>query len=227
MKTEPNQIGTAILLGAGGHAKVVLSLARALGWAVIGVCDPALTAGRDQHQWRGVPVLGADAALARVDAGTMALLNGIGQSPGGNTRQRLFEEWSAKGFHFPVLIHPSASVDPSASLDEGAQIMAGAVIQADARVGRNTIVNTRACVDHDGLIGSHVHIAPGATLCGSVQVGDGAYIGAGATVVQGVHLGSRAFLTAGALLTRNLREAGRWPPREATRSRGISQEQNK
>jgi len=227
MKTEPNPIGTAILLGAGGHAKVVLSLARALGWKVIGVCDPALTAGHDQQEWRGVPVLGTDAALAGVDPGTVALLNGVGQIPGGNARQRLFEEWSAKRFRFPVLIHPSASVDPSAALDEGAQIMAGAVIQADARVGRNTIVNTRASIDHDSLVGAHVHIAPGATLCGSVQVGDGAYIGAGATVVQGVHLGRGAFLTAGALLTRDLREAGRWPAREATRSPGISQEQNK
>ncbi|HKW84803.1 MAG TPA: acetyltransferase [Burkholderiaceae bacterium] len=224
MKTAPNQVGTAILLGAGGHAKVVLSLARLLGWNVIGVCDPALTAGHDQQEWRGVPVLGSDAALAGADAGAVALLNGVGQIPGGSARQKLFEEWSARHFRFPVLIHPSASVDPSASLDDGVQIMAGAVIQADARVGRNTIVNTRASIDHDGVIGAHVHIAPGATLCGSVQVGDAAYIGAGATVVQGVHLGGGAFLTAGALLTRDLREAGRWP--EASRSPGISQEQN-
>ena len=227
MKTEPNQNGPAILLGAGGHAKVVLSLARALGWDVIGVCDPALSAAHDLQAWRGVRVLGTDAALVGVDPGTVALLNGVGQIPGSSARQELFEEWTARRFRFPVLIHPSASVDPSASLDDGVQVMAGAVIQADASVGRNTIVNTRASVDHDGVIGAHVHVAPGATLCGSVLVGDGAYIGAGATVVQGLQLGRGAFLTAGTLLTRNLPEAGRWPAREVTHSPGISQEQNK
>ena len=227
MKIEPNQTGAAVLLGAGGHAKVVLSLARALGWDVIGVCDPALSAMHDLREWRGVRVLGTDGALGGIDPGTVALLNGVGQIPGGSARQQLFDEWSARRFRFPVLIHPSASVDPGASLDEGVQVMAGAVIQADASVGRNTIINTRASIDHDSVIGAHVHVAPGATLCGSVQVGDGAYIGAGATVVQGVQLGRGAFLTAGALLTRNLREADRWPARQVTRSPGISQEQSK
>jgi sugar O-acyltransferase (sialic acid O-acetyltransferase NeuD family) len=226
MKTAPNHSGTAILLGAGGHAKVVLSLARALGWDVIGVCDPALAAAHDLQEWRGVRLLGTDAALAGVDPGTVALLNGVGQIPGGSARQKVFEEWSARSFRFPVLIHPSASVDHSATLAEGVQVMAGAVIQADASVGRNTIVNTRASIDHDGVIGGHVHVAPGATLCGSVQVGDGAYVGAGATVVQGVQLGRGAFVTAGALLTRNLRETGRWPVRKVTRPSGTSQEEN-
>ena len=82
MKTDPNQTGAAILLGAGGHAKVVLSLARVLGWDVIGVCDPALAAADDLQAWRGVRVLGADAALAGVAPGTVALLNGVGQIPG-------------------------------------------------------------------------------------------------------------------------------------------------
>jgi len=226
MTTQPNQ-NHAILLGAGGHAKVVLSLARALGWDVVGVCDPALTAALDPQEWHGVRVLGTDAALAAFDVSTVVLLNGVGQIPGSGVRERLFEEWSARSFRFPTLVHPSASVDPSASLDEGAQVMAGAVVQADARIGRNTIVNTRASIDHDSVIGAHVHIAPGATLCGSVGVGDGAYIGAGATVVQGLQIGRGAFLTAGALLTCNLREAGRWPSREVTRSPGISQEQDK
>jgi len=227
MKTEPYKIGTAILLGAGGHAKVVLAAARALRWDVIGVCDPAFMAAEDLHEWRGVRVLGTDAALAGVDPSTVALLNGVGQIPGGSARQRLFEALSAGGFRFPALVHPSASVDPSAVLEEGAQIMAGAVIQADTRVGPNTIVNTRASIDHDGQIGAHVHIAPGATLCASVHVDDGAYVGAGATVVQGVRLGRSAFLKAGALLTRDLGDGGRWPAREDARSLDVSQEQNK
>jgi UDP-perosamine 4-acetyltransferase len=212
MSPDAKQAGTAILLGAGGHAKVVLTLARALGWHVIGVCDPAW-AGEREADWRGVPVLGDDGALASVDARVVGLINGVGQTTGDGARRRLYETWSARGFTFPVLVHPSAVVDPTATLQAGCQVMAGAVVQADSHIGVNTIINTRASVDHDGLLGAHVHVAPGATLCGGVQVHDGAFIGAGATVAPGRSVGRGAFVAAGALVARDLGEGSRWPTR--------------
>jgi len=199
-----------ILLGAGGHAKVVLSLARAAGWAMLGVCDPEL-ARQGVREWRGLRVLGGDQALADVDPADVGLLNGIGQVMGGGARQRLFDELAPRNFRFPVLVHPAASVDPTATLGDGVQVMAGAIVQADTRIGQNTIVNTRASVDHDCVIGSHAHIAPGATLCGAVHVEGGAFVGAGATVVQGLRIGSLAFVAAGAVLIRDLGERQRWP----------------
>lgn len=201
-----------ILLGAGGHAKVVLSLLRAIGRDVAGVCDPGLAAS-GAAEWRGLPVLGGDEALEHFAPSTHELANGIGQiDPGTDTpRARLYEALSTRGFRFPPLVHPAAVVDPTAQLSDGAQIMAGVVLQADCRIGRNTIVNTRASVDHDSEIGAHVHIAPGAVLCGTVGVGDNSYIGAGATVVQGVRVGANAFVKAGCLLPRDLDAWGRWP----------------
>lgn len=215
MSIAPNESLTAVLLGAGGHAKVVLSLAQSAGWSVAAVCDPEL-ARLGHALWRRLRVLGDDAALGRLDPANTVLLNGVGQTIGGSARQRLFEEWLSRGFRFPSLVHPSASVDPSASLAEGAQVMAGAVIQADSSVGANTLINTRASVDHDVVIGAHAHIAPGATLCGGVRVDDGAFVGAGATVVPGRHVGRAAFLAAGALLSHDLPDAGRWPPSVAS-----------
>ena len=211
-----------ILLGAGGHAKVALSLARAAGWAMLGVCDPEL-AQQDLREWRGLRVLGGDEALADVDPTQVGLLNGVGQAVGGGPRQRLFDELAQRRFRFPALVHPAATVDPSAALDDGVQIMAGAIVQADSRIGRNTIVNTRASVDHDCVLGPHVHIAPGATLCGSVRVDDGAFVGAGATVVQGLRIGSRAFVEAGAVLVRDLGERQRWPSAEPAKVANDSQ----
>lgn len=193
----------AVLLGAGGHAKVVLSLAQALGYTMTGVCDPAL-ASQSIAKWREVPVLGGDDAILTLDVGSTVLINGIGQLPGGPVRRNLFEKYRKLGFLFPPLIHPFAWVDASARLEEGVQIMAGAVIQADCRIGENSIINTRASIDHDARIGSHVHVAPGATLCGGVSVGSGAFIGAGATVIQGVTIESDHCLKAGRLLTRDL-----------------------
>ncbi len=188
----------AILLGAGGHARVVLALAQGLGFDVVGVCDPLITG-----QWQGLTVLGDDNALL-AQRRDIVLLNGIGKLPGQTRRREVQDRWQGHGFAFPVLVHPAAWVAPDADLGAGVQVMAGAVVQPGCRIGAGSIVNTRAGVDHDCTLGADAHIAPGATLCGGVTVGDGAFVGAGATVVQGVTLGAGAVLAAGAVLVRDL-----------------------
>lgn len=192
-----------IMLGAGGHAKVLLSLARAAGLNVIGICDPAL-AQQKATDWRGICLLGGDEALDAVDPDSVGLINGIGQLVRGSARHRMFDRLKAQGFSFPTLVHPSAWVDPSAVLSEGVQIMAGAVLQADVVVNCNSIINTAASLDHDCDIGAHVHVAPGATLCGNVLVKNHAFIGSGATVIQGLMVGEEAVVGAGVTLVRDL-----------------------
>ena len=198
--TMPMQL---ILVGAGGHAKVLLALAESAGMAVVGVCDPGL-ARQGVQVWRGIPVLGGDDALDGVDPAATGLMNGIGQLAEASLRERIFVQLRAKHFQFPVLVHPRAWVAPGALLGEGVQVMAGAIIQPDCRIGANTLINTCASIDHDGEIGAHVHVAPGATLCGGVRVHDRAFIGSGATVIQGISIGERAIIGAGAVVVRDV-----------------------
>lgn len=192
-----------VLLGAGGHAKVVLATARAVGLTLRGVCDPTLSS-QGVAMWRDMPVLGDDSALDAVGAGELSLLNGVGQLVGGSARAVLYARMRQRGFRFPPLVHPSAWVDPTARLGEGVQIMAGAVVQADCRIDENSIVNTGARIDHDCTVGAHVHIAPGAILCGEVQVGDSAFVGAGSVALQGRRMGSGSVLGANTVLRRDL-----------------------
>lgn len=203
MKAAFNDDLPLILLGAGGHAKVLLSLVKAVGLKVSGVCDPEL-AQQKRSQWRGTKVLGGDEALEALDPASVGLINGIGQLVGSTSRRKTFERLKAKGFRFPQLVHPAAWVDVSAVLNEGVQVMAGAVIQADVTVGSNSIVNTGASLDHDCRLGAHVHVAPGATLCGCILVHDRAFIACGATVAQGLTVGEGAVVGAGAVLVRDL-----------------------
>ncbi|MEJ5864140.1 acetyltransferase [Pseudomonas farsensis] len=190
-----------VLLGAGGHAKVLLALLRAIGAEVVGVCDPGLQAASD---WRGVRVLGDDAALDSLPPDRVALVNAIGQVVGSPRRMEVFEHFSARGYRFPALVHPAAWVDESVVVHEGAQIMAGAVIQPDTVIGANSVINTGARVDHDCIIASHVHIAPAAVLCGGVSIAAGTFVGAGATVIQGISIGEHAVVGAGSTVIRNL-----------------------
>lgn len=192
-----------VLLGAGGHARVLAALAHAVGHPVLGVCDPKLATGA-VSRWEGLDVLGNDGALDRLPPDRVALILGIGQLETGTLRERIYATWRARGYNFPALVHPTAWVAHGVVLGDGVQVMAGAIIQPGCKIGANSIVNTRAGIDHDCRIGRHVHIAPGATLCGTVTVEDGAFIGAGATVIQGLCIGTRAVVGAGATLARDL-----------------------
>lgn len=192
-----------VLIGAGGHARVLAALACAAGRKVLGVCDPVLAADAVSH-WEGLDVLGDDSALDRLPPDSVALMLGIGQLVTGTLRERLYDSWCARGYCFPPLVHPTAWVAPGVALGDGVQVMAGVVIQPGCEIGANSIVNTRVCIDHDCRIGRNVHVAPGATLCGSITVEDGAFIGAGATVIQGLRVGGRAVIGAGATLVRDL-----------------------
>ena len=80
---------------------------------------------------------------------------------------------------FGKLIHPSASIDRLGLVGEGSVVLHHAVIQRGTRIGKHGIINTASSVDHDCVLGDFVHIAPNATLCGGVQIGDETFIGAG------------------------------------------------
>lgn len=192
-----------ILLGAGGHAKVVLALARSLGLMVHGLCDPAL-AEQKISMWHGLNVLGGDEILNQWSPEECLLLNGVGPSLDDEVRLQLHVSLRQKEFHFPALVHPRAWVDESATLSEGVQVMAGAVIQPGCRIGENTVINTNASVDHDCNLGAHVHIAPGATVCGGVVIEDQAFVGSGATVIQNIHIGRRSVVAACTAVVRDL-----------------------
>lgn len=197
-----------LIIGAGGHAAVVLDVLRAVGANTVGFADRAV-ALRGTNV-RGMPVFGGDEAVfERYPPDRVMLANGVGGNQSTGDRRAVFERFSGHGYRFMTLVHPSAVVSPSATLGAGAQVMAGAVLQTSATIGPNTIINTRACVDHDCIIGGHVHVAPGAVLSGGVSVADRAHLGAGCVVIQGIRIGEGALVAAGAVVLRDVPALGR------------------
>lgn len=196
-----------IVLGSGGNAKVVLDVLLLLQKNVLGLT----TEDRSMIDttYCGFPVLGSDEVLARYSPSEIRLVNALGSVKSMKERKMLFEKFKALGFHFEQVVHPMAVVARDTFLGEGAQVMAGAVIQPGSRIGDNTIINTRASVDHDCGIGRHAHIAPGCTLSGGVIVGDETHVGAGATVVQGIKIGTRCLVAAGAVVIRDIDDGHR------------------
>lgn len=189
------------VVGAGSHARVVRSLLGRKGLSVAGFIDPYA----DELVKRnvGLPVVVDTSSLSPAE---VRLVQGIGSvdMKSAELRGRIFEELSGKGFEFESLVDPLALMADDVEIGEGSQVHMGACLQTGVRIGVNTIINTRASVDHDCVIGNHVHIAPGVTLSGTVHVGDRAHIGTGASVIQGVRIGAGSLVAAGAVVIRDI-----------------------
>jgi UDP-perosamine 4-acetyltransferase len=194
-----------IVVGAGGHAKVLLDALRATEASVVGITDSDLA--KKGAAVLGVRILGTDDTLCDFPPSTVMLVNGIGSIGPTTARRELFEKFKRLGYRFATVIHPAAWVSPSARLGEGVQVMAGGIIQPDCLIGDDSIVNTGASVDHDCRIGAHVHVAPGATLSGAIAVGDNVHIGTASAIMHGVRIGAGSIIGAGAVVIEDV------PPR--------------
>ncbi|MBX2819383.1 MAG: acetyltransferase [Rhodothermaceae bacterium] len=190
-----------IVLGGGGHARVVIDALLACNEQVLGFVD----ADPDKTDVEGLRRLGQVEYIAETYRSDKVLLaNGFGSIGMPGARLTYFEKYKQWGFQFISVIHPRAIVSPSTTLEEGVQVMAGAIIQPGVSVGENSIINTGASVDHDCTIGSHVHVAPRATLSGTVRVGDCAHIGTGAVVIQGIDIGAESMVGAGSVVVKDV-----------------------
>jgi sugar O-acyltransferase (sialic acid O-acetyltransferase NeuD family) len=199
---EPDR--RCVILGGGGHAKVVIDCLRAArSLQPVGILDP--DPRRSGQVLLDVPILGGDELLTEiVRRGIPYFVVGLGSTDNHGRRRRLFEFAVAAGLKPGDVIHPSAVCSPWSQRGPGCQVLPAAVINAGAVLGRGVIVNSGAIVEHDCRLGDFLHMASGAKLAGGVQVGDGAHIGAGATVRQGIRIGDGALVGLGAAVVKDV-----------------------
>jgi sugar O-acyltransferase (sialic acid O-acetyltransferase NeuD family) len=184
-----------LILGAGGHAKVVAETAITVSlWDKLAFLD-------DRYPTLGevlkLPVVGrfCDAPLLK-DSYSDAVV-----ALGNNSRRmELLRLLEIHEFMIPALVHSRGYVSPNAVVGSGTVIFAQAAVNAGARLGRGVIVNTGATVDHDCFIGDGVHVCPGAHLAGEVRVGTYTWIGIGAVVMEQISIGECATVGAGAVV---------------------------
>jgi len=181
------------IIGAGGHAKVVISTLRAAGYIVTAVYDDdPIKLGSTLS---GVQVQGTTADFPSNGNGLIAV--------GDNIKREMIAQ-RFEGVQWVTVVHPQACVDQSVKLGSGTVVFAGCVIQADSSIGSHVIINTAATIDHDCIVGDYSHIAPGAHLAGGNWVGDRVLLGIGSVVVPGRRIGSDAVIGAGGVVLKDL-----------------------
>lgn len=179
-----------VVIGAGGHGRVIAELVRAAGDNFVGFLDDAQIPGS----------LGRICDYDKINDCCFVVAIG-------NARQResiadkLDVEWY-------TAVHPTAVISPSASIGEGSVIMANAVVNTGATVGRHCIINTGAIIEHDNVIEDFSHISVGAKLGGSVHIGRSSWISIGSTISNNISICSGCIVGTGAAVVKNIELAG-------------------
>ena len=161
------------LIGAGDHAKVVLSTLEACGVECAGIYDdnPELW-GRTL--WC-LPIIGPVSEMPDTPE-TMAVI-----AIGSNVVRRKIRERFREAC-WPVFVHPMGIVHSSVRLGEGTVVFAGCIIESDAVIGKQSIINSGCFIGHDSRIGDFCHMAPKSAIADSVTLGNGVFLGLGSMV---------------------------------------------
>jgi UDP-perosamine 4-acetyltransferase len=188
---------TVVIIGAGGHGRVVLDVLRTAGkFHILGFIDA--DAGKSGGELMGLPILGPIHLLQKLrKQDVRGAIVAIGDN---RIRRTYAEQVLESGLELITAIHPSAVISQTAKLGRDVLIAAGAIIGAEARIADDVIVNTGAVIDHECQIARAVHIGPAAALAGRVEVGEGAFLGIGAKVVPCMKIGAHAVVGAGAVV---------------------------
>jgi sugar O-acyltransferase (sialic acid O-acetyltransferase NeuD family) len=186
------------VVGAGGHAKVVVDALLSSGHEVLGFYDdnPVLLGAEPIP---GVKVLGDTKDLSEgLEKGKGVVILAVGEN---SDRCRLSRRLSVS---YGVACAPSAVLGRGVRIGKGSMILPSATVNIDTVIGEHVILNTACSIDHDCTIGDFVHIAPGAHLGGGVVVGEGTFLGLGSSVIPGILIGRWSIIGAGAVVTKDI-----------------------
>ncbi|MDD6012227.1 MAG: acetyltransferase [Oscillospiraceae bacterium] len=186
-----------VIIGAGGHGKVIADIAMKMGYQHIVFLDDKACGSV-----MGLPVIGKSQEAPACNDGNTEFFLAIGD---GGTRRRIAQQYPLP---YATLIHPSAQIGYGVSIGEGTAVMAGAVINPMAQIGKHCIINTCAVAEHDNIIGDYSHLSPGALLAGTVHIGRECHIGIGASVKNNICICSHCVIGAGAAVVKNIEERG-------------------
>jgi len=189
-----------IVIGSGGHGKVVAEAAAASGsYRVAAFVDDKYDSDRIKGGVLHAPLSSIRSLLNQVEDAKVIVAVGSN-----STRLQLVQRLELPVETYATIIHPSAIISPSAKIGHGSVVGAGAIVNADAVVGQHGIINSKAVVEHDCLVGDYVHISPAAAIAGGAYIGRGAHIGIGANIIPGLTVGEWSTLGAGAVAIRDV-----------------------
>jgi len=158
-----------LILGAGGHGKVIAEIAMDIGYEYIAFLDDNAT-----------EAIGKISELNQFKSQYEEAFVGVGSN---KLRYAMLSELRHHGYIVPTLIHPSAYVSRTASVGSGTVIEPKAIVNANSHIGMGGIISIGAIVDHDVEVGECCHINTGAVVKAGGKIEDFRKLEAGEIVL--------------------------------------------
>ncbi len=192
-----------ILMGASGHAKVVIDILHEMS------CREGIEYNiellDDDASLQGTKIMGHKVVGKISDCVNYPKSRFLISIGNNKIRETLAKRYQ---LDYMTAIHPSAIIGTDVAVGEGTVIMAGAVINCGTKIGTHCIVNTGATLDHDNKISDFVHISPGVHLAGAVSVGEKSWIGVGSCCVNNISIGAEILVGGGSTVIGDLTAKG-------------------
>ena len=196
-----------IIIGNGGHAKIVIDILEERGdYNILGI----ITKNKgDEIGIGGYPILGNDSLLKELfNKGVKFAVLGVGGYTDNSLRKRIYNNLKKIGFQIISAIHPTASLSKTVLMGEANVIFAGVVINPYVRLENNIIVGTGSTIDHDSIIKDHSLISAGVTVGARTKIEEEVILALGSKVMAGVTICKGALIGAGALVTGEISKPG-------------------
>jgi sugar O-acyltransferase (sialic acid O-acetyltransferase NeuD family) len=189
-----------IILGAGGHAKVIMDILSQKKIKILGMA--ALHNSKKANY--DFKTFSDEEVIANFDSEEINLVNGLGSLPNDNKRYELSKKYLDFGFKFINIIHTSSIISKNTKILDGAQIMAGVIIGPGCKIGEGTIVNSQSSIDHDCEIENYSHICPGVVCSGNVRIGSFVHISTGVSIINNINIGDNSIIYPGVTLVKDV-----------------------
>lgn len=193
-----------LILGAGGHGKVVSEIAFLMKkWDVISFLDD----DTNKDKCLSFDVIGKIKQLESFIDEYDDVFVAVGNN---DIRKKLIDKVVSHKQSIPILIHPSAIISTFSTVDYGSVVMANVIVNPNCQIGKGCIINTASTIDHDCIIKDYVHISPGCHLSGEVDIDYNVWIGTGTNIIQRIKVGYNTIIGAGSVVIRDVQSNSKY-----------------
>lgn len=157
-----------IIVGAGGHGRCCLDIAREKYDEIIFLDDGL--AGQTVNDCK---VVGKISEMKALFPEYLDIFIAVGNN---TFRKQLFNQAKEIGYNIITLISNEATVSKYASIKQGSVIFPYAVIEPNAMIGNNCIICANATINHDAIIHDDCLINTGSIVRSSVILSEKVHI---------------------------------------------------
>jgi sugar O-acyltransferase (sialic acid O-acetyltransferase NeuD family) len=171
---------SVFIVGAGGHAKVILATLEVIGISPVAIYDD------DASKWGSslfdTPIKGGLNDFAKL--GPVDAFIAVGKNA---TRKKIVERFTT--INWITLIHPASSIHASVQIGRGTIVQEGCILEPDVKIGEHCILTSNSMIGHESVLEDFVH-SSGAKICGNAHICEGVLLGGNSTIHPGITVGA-------------------------------------